>query len=283
MSAMLAYLLNPNQDHGLGDRFLNNFLELANQQSGIYTEIMKNESKKYEIDLEVQYQNNGKRSDIDVQIKVLDSSYNEIHRIIIENKIRSGASNPIQLKEYYSAVLEDRQNDDSFDLQEENLSVIFLTPNLNHKGLKEEFNNLDVKNKAWLYWNSHDLNAVTVVKLIQNILESELKAEIPPINEYLRHTLKAFSYYITKTINHVKTSEDNSEVRAKNIITIQGLEYMILLRKSGQIQLFDSEGDKVQARPLLRQYLCENNLTERDNCQTTRCFGNQIMKHLKSI
>lgn len=27
-------------------------------------------------------------------------------------------------------------------------------------------------------------------------------------------------------------------------ITIQGLEYMTLLRKSGQIQLFDSEGVK---------------------------------------
>jgi hypothetical protein len=34
MSAMLAYLLNPNQDHGLGYRFLKSFLELETKGSG---------------------------------------------------------------------------------------------------------------------------------------------------------------------------------------------------------------------------------------------------------
>ena len=33
MSAMLAYLLNPNQDHGLGNKFLKSFLELANENN----------------------------------------------------------------------------------------------------------------------------------------------------------------------------------------------------------------------------------------------------------
>lgn len=31
MSAMLAYLLNPNQDHGVGNKFLKSFLELSNE------------------------------------------------------------------------------------------------------------------------------------------------------------------------------------------------------------------------------------------------------------
>ena len=32
MSAMLAYLLNPNQDHGLGHKFLSSFFELVNKK-----------------------------------------------------------------------------------------------------------------------------------------------------------------------------------------------------------------------------------------------------------
>lgn len=33
MSAMLAYLLSPNQDHGLGRKFIDSFLLLANEKN----------------------------------------------------------------------------------------------------------------------------------------------------------------------------------------------------------------------------------------------------------
>ena len=33
MSAMLAYLLNPNQDYGVGNKFLKSFLELSNENN----------------------------------------------------------------------------------------------------------------------------------------------------------------------------------------------------------------------------------------------------------
>jgi hypothetical protein len=280
ISAMFAYLLNPNQDHGLGRKVINNFLELANHNK-IYDEFIENKNIKFEIDLEVSYRYKNKRNDIDIQIKILDSSYNEKHRIIIENKIKQGSANPKQLNSYYQAVINDKDNDDFFDLEKENLSVIFLTPKPN-KGLTDEFNNLNIKNKVWLYWNNEEAEEKTIVKLIQNILKLEQNAIISPINEYIRHTLKAFTYYIIKTIDissgKSRVGEDIGEIKKKEEIQINKKTYTIILRDSGQIQLLNQDGDKVTARPLPRVFLKENDIQERHNCLTTRCFGMQIFE-----
>jgi hypothetical protein len=173
ISAMFAYLLNPNQDHGLGNKVINGFLQLANTHS-VYDNFINNNTLKFEIDLEVSYWHHDKRNDIDIQIKVLNNSYQELHRIIIENKIKQNSSNAKQLKAYYEAVLGDKNNDDYFDLGRENLSVIFLTPPKN-KGLQEEFDNLNIENKQWIFWNDEQ-NDSTIVNLIQNILQLEQKA-----------------------------------------------------------------------------------------------------------
>ena len=286
MSAMLAYLLNPNQDHGLGDKFLNSFLELAGK-NGIYEDYINNDSIKFQLDLEVLYTNiNTKKENyIDIQIKILDKSYRELHRIIIENKIKSEASNSSQLNRYYEAVINDKNNDDAFELEKKNLSIIFLTPSQKHKGLNKEFDNLKSDNKVWIYWNSDD-EATTIVKLIQNILELEQKAEISPINEYIKHTLKAFTYFINRTINirngKNRVGEDIGDIKQEKEIRISDKLYTIILRDSGQIQLLDEDGEKVPARPLLRKFLKENNINENDKCTTTRCFGNQIFKYLEN-
>ncbi len=286
MSAMLAYLLSPQQDHGLGRKFIKSFLDLANVH-GLYSDYISDDNIKFEIDLEVAYLHNGKRNDIDVQIKIFDKLYQEQHRIIIENKIKVGAASPAQLNQYYEAVLSDFDNDDAFELQPDNLSVIFLTPMGGHEGLKKEFHNLKTDKKVWVYWNSQDTEIATVVKLIQNILELELKAEISPINEYLRHTLKAFTYYIKKTINigtgKSRVGEDIGELKQSEEILIDSEQYTLILRDSGQIQLLNRDGDKTIARPLLRKFLEENNIAEKDTCYTTRCFGNQILKYLENL
>jgi hypothetical protein len=282
MSAMFAYLLNPNQDHGLGRKFINNFLELANHNK-IYDKFIDDKNIKFEIDLEVSYQYKNKGNDIDIQIKILDSSYNEKHRIIIENKIKQGSANSKQLNSYYQAVINDKDNDDFFDLEKENLSVIFLTPKPN-KGLTDEFNNLDIENKVWLYWNNEDAEEKTIVQLIQNILKLEQEAKISPINEYIKHTLKAFTYYIIKTIDissgKNRASGDIGNIKREKEIQITGMTHTIILRDSGQIQLFNQDGDKITARKLLKDFLRENNIQERGNCLTTRCFGMQIFKEI---
>lgn len=285
MSAMLAYLLNPYQDHGLGKKFIYSFLELANQDNNLYEKYINDVSIKFEIDLEVPYYYNNKRNDIDIQIKILDQRYNELHRIIIENKIRAGAANPNQLYDYYHAVINDKNNDDVFEIESKNLSVIFLTPKVKSKSIEEEFEKLDTSNKVWLYWNSEETGISTVVKLIQKILLQEQSAEISPINEYMRHTLKAFTHYVIETIDigtgKTRAGEDIGEIKLQTQININNHPYVIKLRDSGQVQLFDENGDKIQARPLLIKFLEENRIPLKGKCSNTRCIGKQIFDYLE--
>ena len=284
ISAMFAFLLNPNQDHGLGKKVIDIFLSQSNND--LYGRYVNNDKIKFDIDLEVPYLHNNKRNDIDIQIKIMDTSYKELHRIIIENKIKTGASNPKQLKAYYKAVLNDKDNDDAFELDEKNLSVIFLTPKQKNKRLEEEFNNLNINNKSWLYWNSNDDNENTIVKLIQNILRQEQEALISPINEYMRHTLKAFAHYIIETINindgKNRVGIDIGELKRQETIKIGQENYTITLRDSGQIQLFDKNRDKVIARPLLIKFLEENNISIGNN-KNTRILGKMIFEYLDSL
>lgn len=285
ISAMFAYLLNPNQDHGLGRIVVDNFLKLANKDR-IYNSFIDDKTIKFEIDLEVPYQYQNKRNDIDIQIKILDNSYKELHRIIIENKIKQGAANPKQLNLYYQAVINDKNNDDAFELEQNNLSVIFLTPNLKNKKLNDEFKELETNNKVWLYWNSEEESVDTIVKLIQNILKLEQEAKISPINEYMRHTLKAFTHYIIKKINissgKNRVDVDIGELKSSKEILIKSEAYTIVLRDSTQIQLFNQDGDKVIARPLLRDFLKEHSIQEKHGDRaTTRTLGRQIFDYFK--
>lgn len=285
MSAMLAYLLNPNQDHGLSAKVINSFLQLANKD-GIYDTFISNTNLKFEIDLEVAYTYQKKRKDIDIQIKILDKSNHERHRIIIENKIKSSSANPDQLNSYYQAILGDKDNDDAFELEENDLSVIFLTPKLQNEALEYEFNNLQAHNKVWLYWNDEKSDAPTIVGLIQDILRLEQSAEISPINGYMRHTLKAFTYYIIKTIDinngKNRVGEDIGEVKSKEEISIKNETYILVLRDSTQIQLFNCDGDKIIARPLLKEFLQEHGIPERYPNTNTRIMGKQIFDYLNS-
>lgn len=283
MSAMLAYLLNPNQDHGLGNKFLKSFLELSNQNdiySSFIEKIVTNQLK-FDIDLEVQYYYNGKRSDIDVQIKIFDNNWNELHRIIIENKIKISAANPKQLEQYYEAVIND-ENDEN--ISENKLSVIFITPDSNNKILEEEFSNLKTDKKTWIHWNSSLTDKNTVVGIIQYILTQEQNAEISPINEYMRHTFKAFAYFVNKTLdsstNKFRFGEDIGEIKKDISLEIDNKLYKLILRDSGQIQLFDENDIKVVARPLLMKYL-EKNKIEITDKKTTRWYGQKIFEILE--
>ena len=283
MSAMLAYLLNPNQDHGVGNKFLKSFLELSNENNiySMYIEKIGLNKLKFDIDLEVQYYYNGKRSDIDVQIKIFDNNWNELHRIIIENKIKTGAANPKQLEQYYEAVIND-ENDEN--ISEDKLSVIFITPDLNNKILEEEFYNLKTDKKTWIYWNSSLEDKNTVVRIIQSILTQEQNAEISPINEYMRHTFKAFSYFVNKTldtsVNKFRFGENIGEIEKEISLEIDNKLYKLILRDSGQIQLFDENDIKVVARPLLKNYLEKNKIIITDK-KTTRQYGQKIFEILK--
>ena len=286
ISAMLGYFLSPSGNHGLGDTFLRAFINLVNKTNGtpIIKDFQNDRLIKADVELEVKYFYNGNRKDIDIQISILDKS-KEIHRIIIENKIKIGAANPIQLVDYYEAVVKDKD----FKIESIGLTIVFLTPYSDSNLLKAEFENLSKvihndHNSVWIHWSiENDSNCV--LGIIQSILTKELNAEINPINEYMRHTLKAFVQHVNSVtlINggerKMRTGQDIGDiVDDVRITTMDGIEYQVIRRDSSQIQVFNFEtGEKENARGIMSQYIDENKMNVEHKRLNTRMIGKKLL------
>ncbi len=279
MSAILGYLLDSNKDHGLGDSFIRKFLE--HQTGNKFDKLLDTEFITSQVSLEEPYQLNGQRKDIDIQITLLNTQKEELHRIVIENKIKSNAANPEQLQQYYKAILED-------DPYIENLHIVFLTPNMKTDKLKNEFNNLQINqsknhSKDWIFWNNGD-GTKGILEIIKEILELEAVGAINPINEYMRHTLKAFIGHfaqITHVNKRIKTGEDIGEIVDSYDITFKNIKYRIIRRDSNQIQIYNtSNQEKVIARKLMIEYIEKHriNITYAD--QNTRTIGRYLLEYL---
>ncbi len=279
MSAMLGYFLDSNKDHGLGDAVIRKLLEAIDEQR--FSKIIATDFINAQISLEEPYQLNGKRKDIDIQILLLNEKKEECHRIIVENKIKTGAANPKQLKEYYQAIINDEP-----DINE--LSVVFVTPNISNSQLTAEFNNLSLKKneheKYWIKWSSGEK---CVSKILKELLEQEATGEINPINEYMRHTLKAFIRHCSLTTEPTKTmrtGEDIGEIVEEATIETNNGQYKVIRRDSTQIQVFNLEtGDKEVARHILAQYIDENNIDIKHKQYNTRTIGKKFFEWRNEI
>lgn len=282
MSAMLGYLLDSGKDHGLGDSFIRTFL----------TGIDKNAFEKFlafnfirsESELEVQYDLNGTRKDIDIEI-LLSDNHDDDHKykIIIENKIKVGSANPKQLQDYYAAILQD-------DKSITDLYIIFITPENTARALNDEYESLNLSNnshhKKWLYWSSS--SQTSIVSMLRNVLNMEADGTINPINEYMRHTLKAFIKHasvVTKasTAKSIRIGENIGEVIEEQEITLQsGDKYLVVKRDSTQIQVFNLlTGEKQVARHILSQYIDEHDMQIPYASLNTRGIGKQFFEWFK--
>ena len=279
MSAMLGYLLDSSKDHGLGDVFIRKFIESIPTDN--FKDILDLNFIDAQVSLEEPYQLDGSRKDIDIQVILLNDQKEEIHRIIIENKIKPGAANPKQLNEYYLAVTKEEP-----DLNA--LSLIFLTPNTDTKGLRDEFESLELLNsnhlKHWMFWDS---GSNCIVDLIKELLSDELTGAINPINEYMRHTLKAFIRHSFITTNltvsrATRSAGDIGEIIDEAEITLKnGVSYKVVRRDSSQIQVFNVEsGDKEIARRILADFSDQNGLGIDHQKLNTRSIGKQFFEWL---
>ena len=278
MSAMLGYLLDSNKDHGLGDAFIRKFIEY--QEYSEFNEILNSGFINSQVALEEPYQLNGKRKDIDIQIIILNEKKEEIYRIVIENKIKVGAANPKQLQDYYHAILEEEN-------EIKNLHIIFLTPDSKSTQLKHEYNNLILNEEAphtkkWIFWTEEKGGGV--LSIMKDILALEVQGDINPINEYMRHTLKAFilhSSSITepRSDRTMRTGEDIGEIIDEAIIETKNGKYRVVKRDSTQIQVFNLESnDKEMARRILSQFIDENGLDIEHRKYNTRTIGKKFFE-----
>ncbi len=274
MSAMLGYLLDSNKDHGLGDSVIRKLLQTIDETR--FKNIISMGFIDAQVSLEEPYQLNGKRKDIDIQVLLLNEKKEESHRIIIENKIKTGAANPKQLKEYYQAIINEEP-----DIKA--LTIVFLTPNVSNSQLTAEFNNLSLeKNEHEKYWINWSSGEKCVSKILQELLELEVAGKINPINEYMRHTLKAFIRHSSLTTEAsisktMRTGEDIGEIIEEAIIETSNGKYRVVRRDSTQIQVFNLEsGDKEIARHILAQYIDENNIDIKHKQYNTRAIGKKF-------
>lgn len=276
MSAMLGYLLDSNKDHGLGDAFIRQFLSVLDTER--FRPFLNKAFIDSQVSLEEPYELEGGRKDIDIQLLILDEQKNECHRIIIENKIKPGAARANQLEEYYSAVVNDEA-----DLSE--LTFVFLTPDSTASQLHREFDNLKLVDsghaKYWIHWSS---TGTCVVSVIREILFLEASGQINPVNEYIRHTLKAFAMHCVSTAytnkqKVMRTGEDIGEIVDEAEIETQSGRFNVVKRDSSQIQVYNLEtGDKEIARHVLAEFIDENGLKIHHEKYNTRTIGRKFFE-----
>lgn len=305
MSAMLAFLLSDSQTHGLGNVFLKRFLMLISEKANHivdFNNLVNDKNIKIDVLLESPYLiGNGRKRIIDIELRIYIKQFNqninenefkEVKRICIENKVKHQSVDVTQFKEEFEGVKNDVQDDDI------EILMIFLTPGFATEKYEKEYNELNqellgVHKKVWINWYNENDNCIT--KIITNLLKDEGNAEIDPINEYIRHTLKAFVRHIiettTVTISKKLGSKDDIEenIRESVEINIENKNYIIEMYESGTIRVFNLENQEYEvAKPLLRKIIEEKKLNVNlelatGNQKNTRQLGKDVISELKKL
>lgn len=299
LSAFLAFLLAPHHAHGLSDTFLQSFLTAVSTLSGDKHRFanLSREKIDVEIGLEVRYPGQTKDRIVDIEIKLFEETSNgeqrEIHRLIIENKIKQGAAQEPQFKEEFGLALEDIE-------QDTRITAVFLTPDGAIPSLTAEYGQLVIPDsspyqKVWLRWNSvtAEVSTPSVVGLTRAMLRQEALAEIEPVSEYTRHTLKAFVQFIEGILarNETRnpTDQNNSGIAEERQVSIDGRFYRLVRFDDKVIKIFDLDtGQENTAKPLLRRLNEEANLgvellLKSGNKKNTRQLGRDILHKLRDL
>ena len=165
ISSFLAYLLDPNEDHGLYTEFLERFLAQFGLKS---SEI---DSDNFDITLEFPV-----KTDKKYYIDLIFETNNYI--IAIENKILESSKRKNQLQNEYDGL---KESEFYKEIGRKPIIMVSLSPKNTDEDIRQEENDRFKK----LEWQE-------VLDILIEILEDENKCKINPINEYTKHTIKAF-------------------------------------------------------------------------------------------
>lgn len=265
LSAFLAFLLTPHAPHGLGDTFLRSFLEELAQGSGDpqrFRAVLARRSISAQVGLEVRYEGTVARIvDIDLQIFDEAMTQTKLHHVIVENKIKSAAAQLDQLREQFDCVMQALRQEEPSPV-----TVVFLTPPGDAGGMQAEFDGLQLdgvgaNRKVWMRWRGVTAPGapLTVVDLIRELLRREASAEIEPVTDYTRHTLKAFVQFLERVIQSPTqttrvANPEADEVRAQREASLDGVRYLIVRYRTDAIKVFDLDSDtELAALPFLRK------------------------------
>ena len=190
-SAILAWLLNPYMEHGIGYTFLIKFLKKIGIEEGIIDKLntsISDDNDYIDVDVLLECSVNHARIDI---VLVIDNYYH----ITIENKILSeSASDEEQLIKQFDGIniFMKTKEEKKEMINKPKLKMVFLVPDKEDQKVKKVSDCLkEAKNicPEIITWND-------ISEIILEILDGEQKCGVSPINEYTRHTLKAFTVFI---------------------------------------------------------------------------------------
>lgn len=231
ISAFLAYLLDPNQDHGLRFEFLCRFL------SQVDIKDFRPEKYDYEIILEQAFRDENselkKREIVDIIILCFDSNkgnYKEIvatniintqkqlkYVFLIENKVNNSAKKEEQLYNQFVNFVSTIEKINT-DFKSENVYSIYLTPE--NSTFNEEFTKfaLENENGTHIKWivdeekpdteNENEENStLTIYGILKQIIVDENNGKIEAINEYTKHTIISFIKFIENDFKSQRVEE----------------------------------------------------------------------------
>jgi hypothetical protein len=152
-SDFLAFILNPNSDKRLADRFLKSFVSNVVKKNNVslddvsvYREVSYIDDRKVA---------SKKERYMDIEIHNLKFKSGIPFRICIECKTSSSSKSSQQLKDEYRLIKNRR---DTIN-KDEKIYFLYLTPL--HKNYKSALNKLNVDDKdeqVWITWNNLDMN-----------------------------------------------------------------------------------------------------------------------------
>lgn len=277
ITSFITYLMKPDESHGLKKCFLIRFLEEIN-----LSDILEDEDYYYEIEPEKQY---NKRI-IDIQITVYNKKENRktpFKIIAIENKINIKSIQSQQFQEEYKTIKETYPNSP--------ITMVFLAPeNKGKNKYMQEFNTLADLDKGdqkkYLYWEK-------IITILKDILTKEQNIDIEPLTDYLKHTIKAFIFFInTKVLfQQIKSPEIYYSLDAiyrvnvmyeKNKNPNKKDVYQLLFFKDHAIRIKDLNGNKEEGyivKDMLRDIYntLDIKYSKNKGDDTTRQMGSKIL------
>lgn len=230
VSAFLGYLLDPNADHGLGYEFLNLFLNESIVDEDRLKELYQYD---YQVFFEQKFKeaNQDKSETIDICLLCYETKDNgksmsvmtdfisnnkEIKKVfLIENKIK-GKPTKNQLSKQFLAFKEQFLTlKPNFEI--DNIHSIYITPETTSFNNEFENNTDEITNKTHLHWNNNDDENNSIKNLLQQILIDEANFRIDPLNQYAKHTIKAFIQFINSGFKSVKQEKSDREKGIRDI------------------------------------------------------------------
>lgn len=280
ISAFISYLIDPNEDHGLGFWILNGFLK-KNETFNLIEEsedelIAKIAHGDYvvkilpEFPVSVTREDKIKHRDIDILIEISkENSEVPVYAVCIENKIsKSSITDMEQLVDEMEGLGQ------LYNLEKQitKIGLIYLIPEYSSKASKA-YEKIKGYNKKYMTWKGDDGDSIT--GLIRNVLCDESSGKIDPIYDTIKYTLRSFISFINNDFEseyQCDTTANGKQFYGKPVI-----DYLTqIVSKLDENKEYDVKEVKDKLSAIIKKESGKNLPLSTRNCQMYQVIVNDM-------